>query len=139
MDNASAKEIIDRTSDQNLKHMHEGGNIVYLIEGVFRERATLPDGTTKEQVEAMTQFQKIGILQQLIEKEDEVFAEPLSYPLVTGINAFLRKVEKDGFETATDMDLAEEYLDCPYCEIDGRVGPSHVGNTFYCYKCCETF
>lgn len=140
MSDATGQEMIDWASNQNLKHMNEGGELAYLIEGLLRERLILPDGTTKEQVAAMTQFQQIGILEQIIEKEDEVFAEPLSHPLVMGINMLLEKVNKDDFKTATDMDLEEKLnTDCPYCDTGGRVGPSHVGSKFYCYGCCETF
>ena len=28
---------------------------------------------------------------------------------------------------------------CPMCEVSGSVGPSAVGRTWYCYKCCFTF
>lgn len=141
MDEPTPREDMPNfASDQNPKYMQERGELAYLIDGLLRERLILPDGTTKEQVAAMTQFQQIDILEQIIEKEDEVFAEPLSHPLVVGINTFLEKVNKDDFKTATDMDLEEKYItDCPYCDTGGRVGPSHVGNKFYCYGCCETF
>jgi len=32
-----------------------------------------------------------------------------------------------------------KHPDCPNCLDGGRVGPSHVGLTWYCYECCGTF
>ncbi|MAG12455.1 hypothetical protein CL630_01440 [bacterium] len=139
MDDAMAQKIRDWASAQNLKLLQDEDELARLINCVFQEGITFPDGTTKEQVEAMTQFQQIGVLEQLIRKEDDVFVEPLSDSLRVGINIFLRRVNKAGFETATDMELAREYPVCPHCNTRGSVGPSHVGFTFYCYECCGTF
>ena len=32
-----------------------------------------------------------------------------------------------------------EYPGCPSCPDEGHVGRSHIGFTWYCYKCCRTF
>ena len=43
-------------------------------------------------------------------------------------------------ELQPEQDLEfKEYPDCPCCGVNDSVASSHIGNTFYCYECDNTF
>ena len=52
---------------------------------------------------------------------------------------------EDGIPCPHDIALAlvdfpeSETPDCPECPDGGRVGPSAIGQDWYCYECCCTF
>ncbi len=99
------KEIIDWTSDQNMLHMQQAEQLSYLLEWLFKDTDTLVDGTTKVQVDEMTQFKKIELLEQLWEHP-----EMIGHAMLRDIGQFVEEIEpyKNGFRTADDFERATQ-------------------------------
>lgn len=97
---AEEKEIIDWTSNQSCLHMQQGEQIDYLLEWLFKNIDTLVDGTIKVQVDAMTQFKKIELLEKLYEHP-----QMIGHPMLRDLGHFVREIKphKDGFRTADDF------------------------------------
>lgn len=104
------REIIEWTSDENSRHMQKSGEILYLIEWLFKNTDKLVDGTTKEQVASMTQFKKIELLERL-----HAHPEMFGTLLYRDISSFLEDVNKDGFRTADDYEQPDTELMLGQC------------------------
>lgn len=104
MTTAEEKEIIKWASDGNLRHMRQNAEIHYLFECLFRRTDILVDGTTRAQVGAMTQFQKIGLLERL-----QVHPEMISHEILRDISGLVTEIKphKDGFRTADDFEVSQ--------------------------------
>lgn len=94
------REIIEWTSDQNLLHMQQSGEIDYIFEWLFRHGDILVDGTTKKQVDEMTRFKRIELLERLSE-DSRMFG----HEMTREICQFVEEIRpfKDGFRTADDF------------------------------------
>lgn len=143
MSKPTDREILEWASDQNLKHMHEGAAIEMYFDWIFLIVETLPSGQTRESVRTLTSLQQIKLLEHLV--ADEKFSTEFrrrcegrtdSMHMVLGeLAGFLEEIDKRGFRSGDDHDFPS----CPTCSNGGRVGPSAVGGTYYCYECCGTF
>ena len=102
---AEEKEIIDWTSDQNMLHMQQGEQLGYLLEWLFKNTDKLVDGTTKAQVDGMTRFQQIELLERLW-----VHPDMLGHQMLRDIGQFVEEIKpyKDGFRTADDFKRASQ-------------------------------
>jgi hypothetical protein len=99
------RKMLEHLSDQNMLHMQQGEQLGYLLERLFKHTDTIVDGTTKEQVNDMTQFQKIGLLERLWEQP-----ETLGHQMLRDVGQFVEEIKpyKDGFRTADDSKRATQ-------------------------------
>ena len=58
-------KMFEHLSDKNMLHMQQGYQLGYLLEWLFKSTDKLDDGTTRAQVDGMTQFMKIELLERL--------------------------------------------------------------------------
>ena len=94
------REMLEHLSDQNMLHMQQGEQLSYLLEWIFKHTDTLVDGTTKAQVDEMTLFQKIELLEHLWEHP-----KMFGHEMLRDIGQFVEEIKpyKDGFRTAYDF------------------------------------
>jgi hypothetical protein len=97
------RNILEDLSDQNMLHVQQCDQLLYLLEWLFRNTDTLVDGTTKEQVDSMTSFKKIELLERLWEHPGM-----LGHEMLRDIGQFVDEIRpyKDGFRTADDFKRA---------------------------------
>ncbi len=101
-DSMKGREILEWTSDQNLQHMRQMGDLDYIVDLLIVECSaeTFPYGTTKEAVSNMTPFEVIEFLERLNTSTDHSGVEP---GIMCVIGQFLEEVDdKNGFRTADD-------------------------------------
>lgn len=101
MTSAEENEITDWVSDQSWLHMRQGSEIDHLMDGLLRNTDKLVDGTTKAQVDDMTQFKKIELLERLYQHP-----QMIGHPMLRELGQFVREIQlhKDGFRTADDFE-----------------------------------
>lgn len=96
-------EILDRLSDENLKHMQHKETLLYLLEHFFKNYPKGgPDGVTEEQLKEMTVFRQICFLEKVLNDYHFHFKLPSGY--VPDMYSLLNEINKDDFRTAEDMD-----------------------------------
>lgn len=95
------KEILEWTSDENIRHMHQLEEISYITDLLMGCSAEVFLGdTTKEAVSRMTPFRMIEFLERLNSSTDHPGVEP---GIMCLISQFLEGVDdKNGFRTADD-------------------------------------
>ncbi len=109
------QEMLEQLSDQNMLHMQQGEQLRYILEWLFKDTDMLVDGTTKAQVDKMTQFKKIELLERLWEHPDMI-----GHPMLRDIGQFVEEIKphKDGFRTADDYESPSTELmlgQCLHC------------------------
>ena len=99
----SDEEIQAHIDEMHQKHMEDSSQLAYLLDWIFKYDNELLDGTTKEQVGAMTQFKQIELLERI--NENPVLISKTQVK-AWEIEHFVRDVNKSGFRTADDFEPA---------------------------------
>lgn len=93
------EEILEWTSDENLRHMHEHEEIIYQLEWYFKSYEATPSGKTAAMVARMTTYQKIGVLSEMVAQEHD---EKLPPGLYAEMHELVHRINAEGFMTADD-------------------------------------
>jgi hypothetical protein len=81
------------------RHMTESQRLEETIEELFRQQDKLPSGIKKGDVEHMTKFQQIELLERIIQQSLSIGKTPLER---TTILVVVQEVNKEDFRTADD-------------------------------------
>jgi hypothetical protein len=93
------REILDWTSDENIRHMREREQVEYFV-GYVPTELLIEIGIARRSVPSMTTFAQIGILEHIHRLESA--SQHLPHGMLAELGSFLQTLDKEGFRTAED-------------------------------------